>query len=101
MFCGPGAAWALATRAGFCFVPALQALAAGRAPLRSATGRDGVPGLLSWLLGADLPLGTRGTREVRTALPPAHSPDGQREDESGRLSPVLLSFVAKDRDVPG
>lgn len=82
--------------ADFPFIPALQALAAGRAPLLLAGAGWGV--LPFRLPAADFALGTRGTGGQDCSSP---APDGQREDESGRLSPAFLSFVAKDRDVPG
>lgn len=82
--------------ADFPFIPALQALAAGRAPLLLAG--VGVGGASLSATGTDFALGTRGTGGQDCSSP---APDGQREDESGRLSPALLSFVAKDRDVPG
>lgn len=87
-------------QADFLFVPALQALAGGGRGWGRGTPLSARGGPLSAKEGGRLHLGPWGARD-QDCSSPAHSPDGQREDESGRLGPALLSFVAKDRDVPG
>lgn len=96
MFGGPGAAWALTPVQISLSSQPFRPWQLGGHPF-SLPGRGW--GVLPFRLpGADFALGTRGTGGQDCSSP---APDGQREDESGRLSPAFLSFVAKDRDVPG
>lgn len=95
MFDGPGATSAVTIIADLPFIPALQASAAGRAPLLSAWG---APPLAT---GGRLCAGHSGGPEVKTLLPHRIQQMGRERMRSRGLVPALLCFVAKDRDVPG